>query len=319
MDYEALFADVAPVLHDDGPNPISPIAYPAEYSAAMDYFRACARVDERSQRVLDLTAVIIDLNPAHYTVWKVRQDCLFATGTDLRKELAYATEVGLEHHKNYQVWHHREVVVTQLAAAAAGQGSGIADVIATELAYINQQLDADSKNYHAWSYRQWLVRHFQHWDQELPDVDGLIVTDCRNNSAWNHRFFVYSNRPGGMSAPDLAAELQYCKKYIKLAPNNESPWNYLKGILKKFNSDLAVQDQLEDDVRNMLNEEDFVVHGASFLLTMTEARLARSSISDEERLRLVAEASQLCKELMEQDVIRVKFWSYRLSLLPLIP
>ena len=36
---------------------------------AMDYFRAIAAVEERSDRALELTETIIRKNPAHYTVW----------------------------------------------------------------------------------------------------------------------------------------------------------------------------------------------------------------------------------------------------------
>lgn len=35
----------------------------------MDYFRAISRTQEKSQRVLDLLRDIIEMNPAHYTVW----------------------------------------------------------------------------------------------------------------------------------------------------------------------------------------------------------------------------------------------------------
>lgn len=35
----------------------------------MDYFRAVIRTNEQSERVLLLTQDIIDMNPAHYTVW----------------------------------------------------------------------------------------------------------------------------------------------------------------------------------------------------------------------------------------------------------
>lgn len=81
------WADVTPIPQDDGPNPLVPIAYSKECryptnslklftdqeskidSDAMDYFRAVTRTNEKSERVLTLIQDIIDMNPAHYTVW----------------------------------------------------------------------------------------------------------------------------------------------------------------------------------------------------------------------------------------------------------
>ncbi len=64
------WADVVPIPQDDGgPNPLAEIAYTEEYSEAMAYLRAVMADEERSERVLDLTEHIIDMNPAHYTVW----------------------------------------------------------------------------------------------------------------------------------------------------------------------------------------------------------------------------------------------------------
>lgn len=36
---------------------------------AMDYFRAIAAMEEKSERALELTETIVRMNPAHYTVW----------------------------------------------------------------------------------------------------------------------------------------------------------------------------------------------------------------------------------------------------------
>ena len=87
--------DVVPVPQDDAPNALVPIAY-HEYCAsfpsgqpfdavfaitlltvcvgqadrdAMDMFRALVAKQEKSQRTLDLTKEIIQMNPGHYTVW----------------------------------------------------------------------------------------------------------------------------------------------------------------------------------------------------------------------------------------------------------
>lgn len=37
----------------------------------MDYFRGVVAVQDRSERVLELTEAVIKMNPAHYTVWCV--------------------------------------------------------------------------------------------------------------------------------------------------------------------------------------------------------------------------------------------------------
>jgi len=64
------WADVEPLPQDDGgPNALATIAYTEEYSEAMSYLRAVMASGEFSDRVLSLTGHVIDLNPAHYTVW----------------------------------------------------------------------------------------------------------------------------------------------------------------------------------------------------------------------------------------------------------
>lgn len=43
--------------------------------------------------------------------------------------------------------------------------------------------------------RQWLVQRFDLWEKgEIEYLDGLIKEDVRNNSAWNHRFYVLFSR-----------------------------------------------------------------------------------------------------------------------------
>lgn len=89
--------------------------------------------------------------------------------------------------KTYQVWHHRRLLLTSLRSLDAARA---------ELAFIARVLQADAKNYHTWSYRQWLLVHFNDeetgglWAGERAWVEDLLEKDVRNNSAWHHRFFV---------------------------------------------------------------------------------------------------------------------------------
>lgn len=68
--HDPVWADVVPLPPDDGfPNALATIAYTEEYAEASAYLRAVMAANEFSQRALDLTAHLIKLNPAHYTVW----------------------------------------------------------------------------------------------------------------------------------------------------------------------------------------------------------------------------------------------------------
>jgi len=88
--------------------------------------------------------------------------------------------------------------------------------------------------------RLWLLQRFDGlWIQELDYVDGMIISDVRNNSAWNHRYTILTRGPenlriGGGSADEkrrLTEELRYTLSKLSLAPNNESAWNYLRGCV----------------------------------------------------------------------------------------
>lgn len=99
----ARFADLTPIPQDDGPNPVVAINYNDDYREVMDLFRAVIAADERSQRALDLTAEVIELNAANYTAWQFRRRCLEALGSDLYQELRYIEEKAYDTPKNYQV------------------------------------------------------------------------------------------------------------------------------------------------------------------------------------------------------------------------
>ena len=132
--------------------------------------------------------------------------------------------------------HHRQKVMEQIPSLPSD-----------ELSFLAQMFSKDAKNYHVWTYRTWLVRHFSLWDGELPYVETLLEEDVRNNSAWNHRWYVvfgrymdpkkHSIKNGDSDAevePEIFdREIMYTEKKIDLAPQNQSPWNYLKGVLTR--------------------------------------------------------------------------------------
>ncbi|GAA5903693.1 hypothetical protein JCM6882_003388 [Rhodosporidiobolus microsporus] len=241
--------DLLPIPQNDAPNCLVPIAYDEYYRDAMDTFRAMVAKKEQSERTLELTELIIQMNPGHYSVWKYRADTLLAIKSDLVKELELLDGLVKHHLKSYQVWQHRRQIVLALNDPSR------------ELDFTAKALALDAKNYHTWAYRQWALCHFwadgarsaadlekrtqeekdkaaEVWRGEVEYADKLLTEDVRNNSAWNHRFFVcFESGMGGEGVGER--EIRYAKEKLALSPNNPSAWNYLRGILTRLTLPLS--------------------------------------------------------------------------------
>ena len=104
----------------------------------------------------------------------------------------------------------------------------------------------------AWSHRQWIIRTINHphlWSSEVEYSHGKILSDPRNNSAWNERWFAthegqisplrngndknkLKHRGKAILSLDKAyEEANYALCGAKVDPFNESPWRYLIGVL----------------------------------------------------------------------------------------
>nr|CAG4644079.1 EOG090X08PK [Lepidurus arcticus] len=210
--------DVQPLSFEEGDFPIVAIAYSEKFKDVFGYFRAVLLANEKSQRALDLTKDAAELNPANYTVWQYRRILLRHLNVDLNTELKYLRHVMEEHPKNYQVWHHRRMIIEWL------------NVPTGELRFTEIILAQDAKNYHAWQHRQWVLSHFSLFENELNYVERLLHEDIRNNSAWNQRYFVI-NHTTGFTSDVILQEIQFVSRSLSLVSQNESAWNYLRGIL----------------------------------------------------------------------------------------
>ncbi|KAF9101557.1 CAAX geranylgeranyltransferase alpha subunit [Mortierella sp. AM989] len=328
------WADVVPIPQDDGPNPLVPIAYTKESSldsTTLDYFRAICRSEEQSERALELTKIVIELSPSHYTVWHYRQKLLKALNKDLSKELEWIQWMIIEHPKSYQIWHHRQVIVERISSALLHASSDSAtttstvpyhdlsesqqkasrDAVKIELQFIGQALAEDSKNYHAWSYRQWVLAHFGQgpwWEEELIYVDDLLTIDIRNNSAWNQRFFVITTGPNSLTEEVVKREIEYTKSKIMRTPNNESPWVYLSGILNKAKHPLSeIKEFCEGLLPRIQASVSPYLHSTLLDIYEQEAKVQKNTDS----LKKAKEEAVMLAEKV--DTIRSKYWNWRKS------
>jgi len=163
----------------------------------------------------------------------------------------------------------------------------------------------DNKNYHAWAHRQWVLEEFNLWDGELVFIDHMLASDLRNNSAWNQRFFVISKTVPDIHSLDvIQTEIDYAFKYIRKAPNNQSPWTYVKGLFK--GRKLSSVPSLRATCQEFAKSFPTCAHVISLLVDHYEEDGTKESL-------LLAEEG--CLHLATKlATIHSKYWHYRADL-----
>lgn len=344
-----------------------PILYAPDYSSAMSLYRTLTSSNhestlasplaglELSARALALTTHLIKLNASHFSVWQYRAQILLhssqfeAQRSDiLRAELAWLDDLAHSNMKSYQVWQHRRLVV-----AALGDPDG-------ELRFVQENLQRDAKNYHTWGYRQWILAHFggltlasssnvaskgagefkQLWDREAQYVDELLREDVRNNSAWNHRWFVHFSRYGltgnrSMTSIDhldiesiektIKFEKAYVRTWLCSVPNNASAWSYLRALHTAFPQ--ALRSSMCHSlgwVKTLVSSEQEAKRDASVdamgracvgaLEWWFDCLVEQTEHADQtQNERLLQQAELLVQRLCVADSVRTRFWAYRLK------
>ncbi|CAK7220543.1 CAAX geranylgeranyltransferase alpha subunit [Sporothrix curviconia] len=326
--------DVTPVALNEPEGALASIAYPEAYAEAVSYLRAVMAAPEHSARCLLLTEHVISLNPAHYTVWLYRFSLVSALGLPLEKEIEWLNGVALQNLKNYQIWHHRYLLAEHFYPELAKDSLKVKDFARSEMDFLTTILAEDTKNYHVWSYRQYLVRKLGYWvDAERKSMEAFIRQDVRNNSAWSHRFFLVFSDPShstqksanaaanvpletalgelniahdpAVPAEIVDREIAYAQEQILRAPQNESPWNYLRGVLTKGGQQLAEVEAFAGQFATNIGKDE-----SDEKVTSTHAMDVLAAVAAEKGD--TARAALYLQRLAEKwDPIRAGYWQYR--------
>lgn len=185
-------------------------------------------------------------------------------------------------------------------------------------------LEQDAKNYHVWSYRQWMVERFGLWrdDGEVQFADEMIKRDVRNNSAWNHRFFVLFGKgqgrekeivereiqyvfpvspvPGRTSTSERSVELtahRYGKTAVRQAPQSQSAWDYLRGVLRHAHLPISTITDIAQEYTDVKPPRSLHALEVQFDIYAEEKK--------------IDEAESTLAALAEFDPIRKLYWGYR--------
>ncbi|CCE81338.1 Piso0_001236 [Millerozyma farinosa CBS 7064] len=223
-----------------------------------------------SKHNLDLTTKLINLNPEFYTIWNYRREIfskLFEQGDldkkeTLEKDLGFSMEQLKKFPKCYWVWNHRVWCLLQLQSMNEANWM-------YEFGIASKLLEMDSRNFHGWYYRRFVVENMennievQHKDDQQQQIyqylsinikeyeytTAKISKNISNFSAWHNRSKlipkIYDNlrllsdktafssiRHIFQSPYDiLMSELNYIKTGIYMDPDDTSVWLYLYWLL----------------------------------------------------------------------------------------
>lgn len=138
-------------------------------------------------------------------------------------------------------------------------------------------------------------------------VDNLITEDVRNNSAWNQRYFVVNNHLG-WSDLNVQREICYAMEKIKFVKNNESAWNYLRGVLlhdkRGLSGNAVVTSFCEDLYKNKCRSPYLL----AFIIDICDEAIKKGELSC---FHNPDRAIELCTALATKyDKIRSKYWNY---------
>lgn len=78
-------------------------------------------------------------------------------------------------------------------------------------------------------FKYWFLFLNRCFQNELAFVNEMLKNDVRNNSVWNHRYFILNISEEGFSSKIISEEINYIIDKLQICLNNESVWNYLRG------------------------------------------------------------------------------------------
>ena len=118
--------------------------------------------DVRDIATLQATTDLLLKNPEFYTIWNYRRDIIVALvdaekikkKDTLEDDLKLIVALLKRYPKCYWIWNHRIWCLDQLQQTREANWN-------VELAIVSKFLDLDSRNYHCWQYRRFVINNME--------------------------------------------------------------------------------------------------------------------------------------------------------------
>lgn len=161
---------------------------------------------------MHITTKLLRINPEYYTVWNGRRRCLVAGPLNLdttnasttsealshredtiRDELIFTVPLLMQFPKCYWIWNYRTWALEQ--AILLLETDAARRIWQEELRLVEKMLNKDQRNFHAWSYRRFVVSQLESSKlngqslvtEEFDYTTRMIDANLSNFSAWHNR------------------------------------------------------------------------------------------------------------------------------------
>lgn len=208
-----------------------------EYRALVDRILELNRKRDTSKEALDLTTKLASLNPEFYTVWNYRRRIILSSDTDkqvaLTSELDFTVSLVRSHPKCYWIWNHRKWALQTIPEPNWKQ----------EFYLVSKMLELDSRNFHGWNYRRYVVAKMEEISQktltkqEFDFTTEKINQNFSNFSAWHNRtkllpkLMKEQQASAAQRSTMVEREFGMIQNAIYTEPNDQSGWLYHRWLV----------------------------------------------------------------------------------------
>ncbi|KAG9185891.1 geranylgeranyl transferase type-2 subunit alpha [Alternaria panax] len=231
--------------------------------------------------VLGLVTKLLNENPEYYTIWNHRRRVLIALVTSdaleqspeelLQGDLQLTFALLRKFPKCYWIWNHRNWLLRKGEALMGAEAAH--KLWSGELQLINKMLHADSRNFHAWGYRRFVVAQMERLatsedvtttdatprsltESEFEYTTKMIKTNLSNFSAWHNRSQLIPkmlrerNADAKARRAFLDSELALICEAINTDPFDQSIWFYHQYLVSTLSPSCPADSLVVQDLTN---------------------------------------------------------------------
>ncbi|KAJ3737302.1 rab-protein geranylgeranyltransferase [Lentinula guzmanii] len=283
-----------------------------DYLALTDDVLTRKKRNEWSREALHATTQLLQVNPEFYTVWNYRRRILingvFPESTPeqikdlLTDDLSLTMEALKIHPKVYWIWTHRGWCLNNVPSRPGISDDGDPrgwekELWNQELFVVEKLLDADPRNFHAWSYRRLVLESMpvpKLETSELAYTTRKIESNFSNFSAWHQRSKVLSSLWSQGKLDETKSkeeEFDLVHNAMYTDPKDQSVWIYHRWLIGS------------GDSRDILEREIAIIQ--SLLEEEPDSKWCMESLVHYKRLLLRNHASSVVTSTLTQDCIKL--------------